>query len=168
MNTKKENTNVKKPFYKKWWFFVIVGIVLISAVSNSNNDETNTSTDNTSSIVESTETSSKEEKLVFTLVAGEQGNYGKMITYNKGTECEENFYAYYIPAGKYTVTNVGNYMSQLNVYSDETVINEDGWEEVAESYFNKIIDVNKSDTITIEEGQHIEIAEPSQFKFEKK
>lgn len=35
---------------------------------------------------------------MFELVAGEQGEYGKMITYNKGTEFEENFYAFYVPA----------------------------------------------------------------------
>lgn len=109
----------------------------------------------------------QEEKLVFELVAGEQGEYGQMITYNKGTEFEENFYAYYVPAGTYTVTNVGDYMSQFNVYSDEIVVNDAGWEEVAEAYFVKLIDVDKSETVTIEEGQHIEIAEPAHFKLEQ-
>lgn len=113
------------------------------------------------------ETVEQEEKLMFELVAGEQGEYGQMITYNKGTEFEENFYAYYVPAGKYTVTNVGDYMSQFNVYSDEIVVNDAGWEEVAEAYFVKLIDVDKNETVTIEEGQHIEIAEPAHFKLEQ-
>lgn len=171
MKNTNENTNVKKPFYKQWWFLVIVGIVLLSAIFGSNEEETKTPTDDTSSAVETTETPSEEkaqeEKLVFELVAGEQGEYGKMITYNKGTEFEENFYAFYVPVGKYTVTNVGKYMSQLNVYSDEIVKNDAGWDEVAESFFNKVLDVNNSETITVEEGQHIEIAEPSHFKFEQ-
>ena len=166
-----KNTNVKKPFYKKWWFWVIVVVVALSAMYSSNEEENKTTTE-TPTAVETTENTAteepkQEEKLVFELVAGEQGEYGKMITYNKGTEFEENFYAFYVPVGTYTVTNVGKYMSQLNVYSDEIVKNDDGWDEVAESFFNKVIDVNRSETVTVEEGQHIEIAEPSQFKFEQ-
>ena len=171
MKNTNENTNVKKPFYKKWWFWAIVVVVLLSAMFGSNEEETKPTDDTSSAIVETTETPSEvkeqEEKLVFELVAGEQGEYGKMITYNKGTEFEENFYAFYVPVGTYTVTNVGKYMSQFNVYSDEIVKNDDGWDEVAESFFNKVIDVNKSETITVEEGQHIEIAEPSHFKLEQ-
>lgn len=171
MKNTNENTNVKKPFYKKWWFWAIVVVVALSAMFGSNEEENKTTTE-TPTAVETTENTAteepkQEEKLVFELVAGEQGEYGKMITYNKGTEFEENFYAFYVPVGTYTVTNVGKYMSQLNVYSDEIVKNDDGWDEVAESFFNKVIDVNKSETVTVEEGQHIEIAEPSQFKFEQ-
>lgn len=171
MKNTNENTNVKKPFYKKWWVWAIVVVVALSAMFGSNEEENKTTTE-TPTTVETTENTAteepkQEEKLVFELVAGEQGEYGKMITYNKGTEFEENFYAFYVPVGTYTVTNVGKYMSQLNVYSDEIVKNDDGWDEVAESFFNKVIDVNKSETVTVEEGQHIEIAEPSQFKFEQ-
>ena len=171
MKNTNENTNVKKPFYKKWWFWAIVVVVALSAMFGSNEEENKTTTE-TPTAVETTENTAteepkQEEKLVFELVAGEQGEYGKMITYNKGTEFEENFYAFYVPVGTYTVTNVGKYMSQLNVYSDEIVKNDDGWDEVAESFFNKVIDVNKSETVTVEEGQHIDIAEPSQFKFEQ-
>ena len=98
---------------------------------------------------------------------GEAGEYGKLVTYNKGTEFEETFYAYYVPAGTYTVTNKGEYMSQINVYSDETVINEDGWEEPKSTGTVKLLDVDKSETITIENGQHIEIAEPSVFELKQ-
>ncbi len=107
------------------------------------------------------------EPLRFLLTAGEAGEYGKLITYNKGTELEETFYAFYIPEGTYTVTNKGKYMSQVNVYSDETHITEEGWEEIAETFDCKLIDVGNSDTITVSTGQHIEIAEPSVFEFEQ-
>ena len=40
-------------------------------------------------------------------------------------------------------------------------------EEVAEAYFVKLIDVDKNETVTIDEGQHIEIAEPAHFKLEQ-
>lgn len=108
----------------------------------------------------STEISVTNEVLEFELVAGEQGDYGKMISYNKGTEFEENFYAYYIPYGSYKITNVGDYMTQVNVYSDETVITDAGWEEVADGSV-KLIDVNASEEMTVPKGYHIEINEPS-------
>lgn len=108
----------------------------------------------------STEISVTNEVLEFELVAGEQGDYGKMISYNKDTEFEENFYAYYIPYGSYKITNVGDYMTQVNVYSDETVITDAGWEEVADGSV-KLIDVNASEEMTVPKGYHIEINEPS-------
>lgn len=186
MEKQEKSTKAKKPFYKKWWFFAIIGILLISVISGLGDEDdklTNDSNGN-SSIVETTvedentsvdetagseitEEPLQEEKLVFELIAGQQGEYGKMITYNKGTEFEENFYAFYIPAGTYIVTNTGKYMSQLNVYSDEIAKNDAGWEEPAETYFANLVDVNSSVTVTIKEGQHIEIAEPSNFKFEQ-
>ncbi len=105
------------------------------------------------------------KSLKFVLTAGEAGEYGKLITYNKGTEFEETFYAFYVPEGTYTVTNTGKYMSQINVYSNETRITEEGWEETSEAFDVKLLDVGKSDTITVGVGQHIEIAEPSVFEF---
>lgn len=174
MNNTKENKNCKKPFYKDRWFYVVIAAVLIYLMFGSNDqskdlDKTSSKDfDNTSSIAETTNTPIIENnKLEFELVAGEQGDYGKIITYNKGTEFEENFYAYYIPAGTYTVTNVGKYMDQINVYSDQIKKSEDGWEEPAEVYVVKMIDVNKSEMITVENGQHIEIAEPAHLKFEQ-
>ncbi len=174
MNNTKENKNGKKPFYKDRWFYVVIAAMLIYLMFGSNDkskdaDKTlSKDWDKTSTIAETTNTPIKENsKLEFELVAGEQGDYGKIITYNKGTEFEENFYAYYIPAGTYTVTNVGKYMDQINVYSDQIKKSEDGWDEPAEVYVVKMIDVNKSEVITVENGQHIEIAEPAHLKFEQ-
>lgn len=175
MNNKNGNASTKKPFYKKWWFFLIIGVVLVSAIFGSNednkpsdgNDETSSLAGTTDSTENVTSNTTEQARLTFELVAGKQGEYGKMISYNKGTDCEENFYAFYVPAGTYKVTNVGKYMSQINVYSNEIVKNDKGWEEPAETYFVELIDVNKSTTVTIKDGQHIEIAEPSVFKFEQ-
>lgn len=110
----------------------------------------------------------KEEKLMIELVAGEEGEYGTPITFNKGTEFEETVIAYHIPAGEYTVTNMGDYMDQFNIYSDETQKTEEGWEEPAESVFVKLIDVGTSEDFTIEDGQYIKIVEPGKFKIEQK
>ena len=108
-----------------------------------------------------------DEKLVFELVAGEQGEYGDLNTLNAGTEFEETQYVYHIPAGTYRVTNIGEYMSQISVYSDETHITEEGWEEPAETIFVAVLDVNGSKEFTIADNQYIEIHEPAKFKIEE-
>lgn len=106
------------------------------------------------------------EKISFTLVAGEIGDYGEKIVFNKGTDMEIERIYHHIPAGTYTVTNVGEYMSQLNVYSDEVHKNEDGWEEPVVAYENKVLKVNESATITVDDSQAVYISEPAKYKFE--
>ena len=100
----------------------------------------------------------------FTITAGETGEYGKLITYNKGTEFESTNYAYYVPAGTYTVTNIGEYGSQIDVCSDEIVTTDSGWEESADIGAVELMGVGDSCTITVEEGYHIEIIEPAVFE----
>lgn len=108
-----------------------------------------------------------EESLSFELIAGEAGEYGELFTINKGTEFEETYYIYRIPTGTYTVTNSGEYMNQFNVYGDTVQVNADGWEELSDVFYTKLLDVGESDTFTIEEGQIVEIIEPGQFLLEK-
>lgn len=147
-----------------------LSLVFVLSLTACGSNDTSPVDDSSSSVVSDATDNSSEpvaEPLKFVLKAGEAGEYGKLITYNKGTEFEETFYAFYIPEGTYTVTNKGEYMSQVNVYSDETHITEEGWEEVVESFAVKLLDVGKSDTITVGAGQHIEIAEPSVFEFEQ-
>ncbi len=113
------------------------------------------------------ETNEAAETLSFELVAGEQDDYGKMITYNKGTEFEESFYAYYVPYGTYKITNIGDYMTQVNVYSDEIVVTDAGWEETADADSVKLIDVGASEEMTVPKGYHIEINEPCRISLEQ-
>lgn len=122
----------------------------------------------TPDVVETTENLEPEEKLVIELVAGELGEYGTPITFNKGTEFEDTVIAYHIPAGEYTATNIGEYMDQFNIYSDEIHKTEEGWEEPAEGVFVKLIDVGATEDFTIEDGQYIKIVEPGKFKIEQK
>ena len=122
----------------------------------------------TPDVVETTENLVPEEKLVIELVAGELGEYGTSITFNKGTEFEDTVIAYHIPAGEYTATNIGEYMDQFNIYSDEIHKTEEGWEEPAEVVFVKLIDVDATEDFTIEDGQYIKIVEPGKFKIEQK
>lgn len=109
-------------------------------------------------------TASKYE-LSFYLKAGEKGDYGNYITYNKGTEFEEKFYAYYVPNGTYTVTNKGKYMTQVNVYSDETH-KVDGWDEPVDCKVY-LLNVDESKEIIVPEGYHIELTEPTYVLMQK-
>ncbi len=121
-----------------------------------------------SDVVETVETPKQEQKLVIELVAGVQGEYGTPITFNKGTEFEETVIAYHIPAGEYSATNTGKYMTQFNIYSDETHKTEAGWEEPAETVFVKPVDSGATVDFTITDGQYIKIVEPAKFKIEQK
>lgn len=130
----------KKPFYKKIWFWLIVVLSLIGFAGSNDLD---------GSSIE--------------LVAGEEGEYGELFTINKGTEFEETYYIYRIPAGTYTVTNTGDYMGQFSVYGETVYITEEGWEELSDVFYAIRLDVGESDTVEIGEGQIIEIHEPDQF-----
>ena len=158
---------------KKTLFFalVITLVLVLTACSSDSLDYENRTGNDELTVNESqngdadTEQPLENTTVTFTLTAGEAGEYGRTITYNEGTEFEDTFYAYYVPAGTYTVTNKGKYMSQINVYSDDKVTTEEGWEEPATVGAVKLLDVGKSETITVENGQHIEIDEPSVFEF---
>lgn len=108
--------------------------------------------------VAQTETAATQaEALTITLIAGEQGEYGEMFTINADTEFEENYYIYRVPAGTYTVTLTGKYMDQFNVYGETVYVTEDGWEELSDVFYVKLFQPGESDTVTIEDGQIIEI-----------
>ena len=138
-----------------------------SSVSSSVSSENTTETSYEESSHEESSSLSSNDSFTFELKAGEKGEYGQKVTFNKDTELEETYFVYYIPLGTYTVTNIGQYMGQVNIYSTETVITDEGWEEPAEVFGAYLLDVGESATITIEEGQYIEIHEPDNFKFEQ-
>jgi hypothetical protein len=182
----KNNTTEKKKSKAPIIVAAVVGLGIIGSAGNDNDDNENTNrreeretTLITTTIVEETEWNIWEDEKttiildfdenskIITLIAGEQGEYGKMITYNKGTEFEENFYAYYVPYGTYKIANVGEYRTQVNVYSDETVINENGWEEFADSVCNDVLEAGENLTAIVPENYHIEIREPALITLEK-
>ena len=153
---------------KKILTLILAIVFTLSLVACSGETPTTDETVSTPNVVDTTENVEVEEKLVIELVAGEQGEYGTPITFNKGTEFEETVIAYHIPAGEYTATNIGEYMDQFNIYSDETHKTEEGWEEPDESVFVKLIDVGATEDFTIADGQYIKIVEPGKFKIEQK
>lgn len=172
------NNKPKKKWYQKWWIWAIIVVAVLSATSNKNKDDAPVEDNDVSisdmlnSDINETKTDTSEgmvdeQHLSFELVAGEPGEYGELFTINKDTEFEETYYIYHIPAGTYTVTNIGEYRTQFNVCCDGIVVNEDGWEEPSGIPYVKAFDVGETDTFTIEDGQYIEIHEPTKLAFEQ-
>lgn len=181
----KNNGNEKKKSKAPIIVAAVVGLGIIGSAGNSDNDTDNTNrrepketTSITTTITEETEWNIWEDEEtsvaldftensnVITLIAGEQGEYGKLITMNKDTEFEESFYAYYVPYGTYKVTNIDEYQTQIGVYTDETIINENGWEEIANALHADVVKPNESITITVPQNYHVDIPEPSKIVLE--
>lgn len=125
-------------------------------LAESNSSEETESSEEESISEESVSSESSQAESII-LIAGEQGEYGEMFTINADTEFEENYYIYRVPAGTYTVTLTGKYMDQFNVYGETVYVTEDGWEELSDVFYVKLFQPGESDTVTIEDGQIIEI-----------
>lgn len=102
----------------------------------------------------------------FYITEGEKGDYGFELTLNKGTEFEETKYYYHVPAGEYTITNVGSNRAQVSVLSDEIIKNDAGWEEFAEGFDCVAFDANETGIIYVSDNQCIEITEGGEIRFE--
>ena len=70
----------------------------------------------------------------FVITGGEAGAFGELIQMNG-----ENLLVYRLPKGSYTVTNEGEEVASLSVYSNKTVTDADGKEAPAENYANHVI-----------------------------
>lgn len=146
--------------------FILLGLVFfIGVVTGSDSEDVSQESSKRSYQVTLPQNSYIQYDLRFHLEAGKKGDFGKILTYNAGTECEETFYAYYVPSGKYIVTNKGYYTTQVNVYSDEIQI-VNGWEEPKDCQCY-LISKDQSKQIIVEEGFHIEIAEPTYILMER-
>ena len=97
------------------------------------------------------------------IIEGEQGKYGELMTFNEGTEFEETKYYYVLPVGIYKVINKGEYPVQISNY-DGKHVNESGWEEPETVYGACVINPNDELTIMIK-GGYIEISENAKLKF---
>lgn len=95
------------------------------------------------------------------LTGGELGEYGTAEKLENGEDVKE-YIAYRVPAGTYTVTNIGANMTQVTVYQDGTITNEDGIvEQVMSDTKPLVLDKEASATVTIKEGEYISIFEPA-------
>ena len=144
----------RPPRKRKIWIWIIVAVVVVLAViSTQGKQEEQPAQSETIS----TATPVQAERLTFILTEGEKGPYGSEVTFNANTDMPETQIIYHIPAGTYTVNNISGYAGQLSVNSDETVVNESGWEEPAEVAATLWLDVGGTGTITVQDGQYIEL-----------
>ncbi|MBQ6265477.1 MAG: hypothetical protein IJK60_08535 [Clostridia bacterium] len=103
------------------------------------------------------------ELFKFMISFDEAGEYGKKWTINKYTESEYTFYAFYIPAGTYSVVNKSNSgTAQVSVYSN---VKFDGhWEQFIDEDCSKPILVTANEeakTILVKEGQFVKLSDDS-------
>ena len=127
-------------------------------------DETATETTTTESVESSDETTVSDNQQPIILEAGTENEYSEHLTLNAGTEFEENLIVYVLPAGKYNVHNITGNFAQINIYSKDTHITDEGWEEPEEAVFVKLLKEDESTEIEINEEQYIEIHEPAKFE----
>lgn len=120
------------------------------------------------SVVTTEETSSQPAGLSFIIIPEEKGEYGFKNTLNAGTEFEETQIVYHIPAGTYSVTNLGEFPGQFQACSDETHITEDGWEEPASIGDVVAIKANEQADFTIEDGYYLEVHLNGKLEFVQK
>ena len=101
--------------------------------------------------------SSEEDVQPIRIVSGEENEYSEEYTLNAGTDSEETNIVYFLPAGRYKVTNIGKYINQINVYSRETYTDDAGWENPVSSPVAERLDPEASAEIEIPEDHYIEI-----------
>lgn len=114
-----------------------------------------------------------EKPIVIQLAHPALGKYGKYYTFNENVakaedSDKETIIQCFVPAGRYTVTNEGKYPTYVLVYSEKTVINEDGWEEPAETWGSSLLKVGASCEITVKEGHYINLQENDVFQLIQK
>ena len=142
--------------------------------SNTNNSQNNVASQTETTLVEQETTtesttenpteSSVDASNQIDLVAGELGEYGQKIIMNEGTDFPDTNYCYFVPAGKYQVTNIGDHPTQVDVNKNEksTETDADGNKyEVWAECTPYLLDVGETKEITISEGYFIEIEEPT-------
>ncbi len=174
-NASTPSTTTKVPLYKRKWFIVVAVLFALMVFGSAfGGNEGSSKTENPSTTEEQPkdvasttsepETADSSEEAVadnaIELIAGQENEYSSLRTLNADTEFEETAVVYYVPAGNYEVTNVGDYRTQVNVYQGVTV-NEDGWEEVENVAGVTMLAPGETAMISVPEGYYVDIFEPT-------
>lgn len=172
-----QKPNMKKGLIALLVFFISFILVGVTApkkdTSSEKSEEADEKVEDTTEVVENTEDAKEdkeptEEAESIELIAGELGEYGKEITMSEGTDLEENLIVYYVPAGTYTVENVGDYMTQVTICEGITSNSETGYDEYTSVGDVKMIDKGATADIEVPDGWFIEIHEPTHIKLTSK
>ena len=87
------------------------------------------------------------------LEAGKSNEYSSVKVIDPGTDLEQHRVIFDVPAGRYDAKNIGNYRSQVNVYSHEEVPQGE-WMEPADVKVT-LIEVGETKEIEVPEGYYI-------------
>lgn len=148
---KKKETGEKKKINKKWIIGFVVLCLLSSIFVGGEEEKVEEQP-----VVETVQEEIKEEASPIELIAGQEGEYGKLLKMN-----DEEFFVYYLPSGKYSVENIGEYMTQVTVYESVAKNEESGLDEYTDSLNPILLDVEEVKEIEIPEGWFIEIQDPT-------
>ncbi|WP_026664828.1 hypothetical protein [Butyrivibrio sp. FC2001] len=108
-----------------------------------------------------------DEALTIFLVAEEPNEYSKELVLNEGRgEDEYRMLGYFIPAGKYEFTNLGDYPTQINIYKNEKHTTEEGWEEWSDGEVQRI-KVDETIEMTVKEGYFVKLIKPDYIRATK-
>lgn len=145
----------------KYGIIALAWIVYIGiGISGNSSDSTETPPATDTAVQEETSEEGSSAEAI-TLTAGELGDYGKEIVMNEGTDMEENLVVYYVPAGDYTVTNVGDNMTQVSVYEGFARDESTGYDDYTAVGDTPTIEAGASADINVPDGWFIEIHEPA-------
>ena len=138
-----------------------------SSAKQTNTDKENVTTEESITETSSVPNESNNKKKSIILIAGELGEYGQELVLNEGSEFEEINYCYFVPAGKYTVTNIGTYDTQVDVNKNEKSSDTDADGNKIEYWADSKayrLEKTASIEITVEDGYFIEIEEPTHIE----
>ena len=161
---------------KRKWPIILLALIMLAAIGNSSSKDdsiatptatktpsvTQSATNTPVPISDTSTTVQPEEPLTIFLKYPELGEYGEYYTFNKNVKKAEasdknTVIQCYVPAGKYTVTNEGNYPAFVFIYSRKTVINSSGWEEAAEYWQSDMLQPGDSCDIEVPEDHYIKL-----------
>ncbi len=155
-------------------FALMVVLALFGSVNGDKDAAQPTATVKASTSTAAPTAAPTEESYDILLKWSELGEYGKYFTFNESVEKaeesdKETIIQYFVPAGTYTITNEGKGpWAYVNIYSKETIITEDGWEEPAETGGSPRLLPGDSCEMTIPEGWYIELQENYVFRLVQK
>ncbi len=136
-----------------WIIYLIIGLAGGGSDSSTTTESTTAQPETT--VVATTEETA--ETASIELIDGELGDYGKEIIMSEGTDLEEHLIVYYVPAGKYTVKNLGSNPTQVSVYEGFAKNNETGYDEYTNAGDIVVLAVDGEDEIEVPDGWFIEI-----------
>lgn len=157
-----------------WLFFILVGMfgkkteTTSAYTSPTRSLKATTAEDEPTYKTEKVGESALKKTAEIELVAGTTGKYGKEIVMSAGTDLEEHLVVYYLPAGNYTVKNLGEKRAQVSVYEGFARNDETGYDDYTNVGDIVVLGVGGSGEINIPEGWFVEIHEPTHISLEAK